>query len=52
MTLCNHTCTSLRIYYSEVGSNHTLRGPQILVVGVALIIEFCDHNIPRSYFSN
>ena len=23
-----------------------LRGPQIQVVGVALIIEFCDHNIP------
>ena len=23
-----------------------LRGPQIQVVGVALIIEFCDHSIP------
>ena len=31
---------------SGVGSNHVLRGPQIQVVGVALIIEFCDHNIP------
>ena len=23
-----------------------LQGPQIQVVGVALIIEFCDHNVP------
>ena len=30
--------------FSGVGSNHALRGPQIQVVGVALIIEFCDHN--------
>ena len=27
-----------------VRSNCTLRGPQIQVVGVALIVEFCDHN--------
>ena len=27
------------------GSNHALRGPPILVVGVVLIVEFCDHNI-------
>ena len=32
--------------YSGVGSNCGLRGPQIQVVGVALSIEFCDHNIP------
>ena len=31
---------------SGVGSNRTLRGPQIQIVGVALITEFCDHNIP------
>ena len=31
---------------SGVGSSHALRGPQIQVVGMALIIEFCDHNIP------
>ena len=31
---------------SGVESNRALRGPQIQVVGVALIIEFCDHNIP------
>ena len=31
-----------------------LQGPQTQVVGVALIIEFCDHNVPflKSYFSN
>ena len=29
---------------SGVGSSRALRGPQIQVVGVALIIEFCDHN--------
>ena len=34
------------VLFSGVGSNHALRGPQIQVVGVALIIEFCDHNIP------
>ena len=31
---------------SGVGSNSVLRGPQIQIVDVALIIEFCDHNIP------
>ena len=31
---------------SGVGSNRALWGPQIQVVGVALIIKFCDHNIP------
>ena len=31
---------------SGVRSNRALRGPQIQVVGVVLIIEFCDHNIP------
>ena len=31
---------------SGVRSNHALWGPQIQVVGVDLIIEFCDHNIP------
>ena len=30
---------------SGVGSNHALQGPQIQVVGVALIVEFCGHNI-------
>ena len=29
---------------SGVGSNCALWGPQIQVVGVALIIEFCNHN--------
>ena len=32
--------------YSGVGSIRALRGPQIQAVGVALIIEFCDHNVP------
>ena len=27
-----------------VGSNRMLQGPPIQVVGVALIIESCDHN--------
>ena len=36
----------MSILYSGVGSNRALRGPQIQVVGAALIIEFCDHNIP------
>ena len=31
---------------SGVGSIRALRGPQIQAVGVALIIEFCDHNVP------
>ena len=31
--------------FSGVGSNHALWGPQIQVVGVALITEFCDPNI-------
>ena len=31
---------------SGVGSNYASRGPLIQVVGVALITEFCDHNIP------
>ena len=39
----NQDCHAL---ISGVGSNRVLRGPQIHVVGVALIIEFCDHNIP------
>ena len=36
----------IEIFHSGVGSNCSLRGPQIQVVGVALIIEFYDHNIP------
>ena len=32
--------------FSGVGSNRALWGPQIQIVGVAWIIEFCDHNIP------
>ena len=31
---------------SGVGSIRVLRGPQMQAVGVALIIEFCDHNVP------
>ena len=31
---------------SGVGTSHALQGPQIQVVGMALIIEFCDRNIP------
>ena len=37
---------SYRVMCSGVGSSCALRGPQIQVVGVALIIEFYDHNIP------
>ena len=43
----------IQLSNSAVGSNHALgggggggRGPPTQVVGVALIIEFCDHNIP------
>ena len=36
----------LWILYSGVGSIRALRGPQIQAVGVALITEFCDHNVP------
>ena len=39
-------CVCVCVCVSGVGSNHVLRGPQIQIVGVALIIEFCDHNIP------
>ena len=45
---CVYTC-------SGVGSNHTLWGPLIQVVGVALIIFFfftTIYPLQRSYFSN
>ena len=38
-------CTRHSLLSSGVGSNCVLWGPQIQVVGVALIIEFCDYNI-------
>ena len=44
--ICLVAITISWMLFSGVGSNCALRGSQIQVVGVALIIEFCDHNIP------
>ena len=40
--ICEGVCVCI---FSGVGSNHALWGPQIQIVGVALITEFCDPNI-------
>ena len=44
-TYIQTTTHNIHIYdNSGVGSIRVLRGPPIQDVGVALIIEFCDHN--------
>ena len=48
LAMCAHA-TAVWYFYiivSGVGSIRSLRGPQIQAVGVALIIEFYDHNVP------
>ena len=46
LSILNGQHVVCHILCSGVGSIRVLRGPQMQAVGVALIIEFCDHNVP------